>query len=127
MDLEERRSQIVNRKSLWPSWAVVAVAFVGRAAVTFVGQKRKCTAAFVDRAVVTFVGQNPVTLARVRTGSVGTVTMGVRTAFIGAVTTRVRTAFVCIVTIEGSHNGYRSGVAQSRSYWPRLGSSPLSI
>ena len=37
---------------------MVAVAFVGRAAVTFVGQKRKCTAAFVDRAVVTFVGQN---------------------------------------------------------------------
>ena len=36
----------------WPS------SFVGRAAVTFAGQKRKCTAAFMDRTVVTFVGQN---------------------------------------------------------------------
>ena len=59
MDLEERRSQIVNRKSLWPPWAVVAVASVGRAAVTSVGQKRKCTAALMDRTtVVTSVGQN---------------------------------------------------------------------
>jgi len=122
----------------------------------------------VNRGIVSY-RSDPVTLEKVRTGSVGAVTMRVRTAFVGAVTMRVRTAFVCIVTIEGSHNEYRSGfrgpgdsvpIGQPRSpvalhrwpswawgfgsnrattlprsasqvrirpYWPRLGSSPLSI